>query len=172
MRLLTALTSCLSLAAAASLGKRAVTPGSLQQVTSFGTAPTKAGFYIYVPQKLAASPGIVTAIHYCTGTAQAYFSGSPYKTLADQYGFIAIYPSSPNSGTCWDVSSKKSLTHDGGGDSQTIAQMVRWTIDQYKVDKTKVFVTGSSSGAMMTVLFLLLSFIFASRRVNTTQIKP
>jgi acetylxylan esterase len=156
MRLLTLLTSYLSVAAAATLGKRAPTPGSLSQVTNFGTAPTKAGFYIYVPKKLAASPGIIVAIHYCTGTAQAYFNGSPYKTLSEQYGFIVIYPSSPHSGTCWDVSSKQTLTHEGGGDSNTIANMVKWTLSEYKADAKKVFVTGSSSGAMMTVSQSLL----------------
>lgn len=151
MRLLSAVTALLSAVSAASISKRAVTPGTLSQVTSFGTAPTNAGFYIYVPKKLAATPGIVVAIHYCTGSAQAYYNGSPYKTLSEQYGFIVIYPSSPHSGTCWDVSSKATLTHEGGGDSNTIAQMVRWTITQYKADTSKVFVTGSSSGAMMTV---------------------
>lgn len=151
MRLLSALTALLSTASAASLGRRAVTPGTLSQVTSFGKAATNAGFYIYVPKKLATTPGIVVAIHYCTGSAQAYYNGSPYKTLSEQYGFIVIYPSSPHSGTCWDVSSKATLTHEGGGDSMTIAQMVKWTISEYKADATKVFVTGSSSGAMMTV---------------------
>jgi acetylxylan esterase len=151
MRLLTLIASYLSVAAAATLGKRAPTPGSLQQVTNFGNAPTKAGFYIYVPKKLAASPGIIVAIHFCTGSAQAYYTGSPYKTLSEQYGFIVIYPSSPHSGTCWDVSSKQTLTHEGGGDSNTIANMVKWTLKEYKADAQKVFVTGSSSGAMMTV---------------------
>ncbi|OAL50274.1 alpha/beta-hydrolase [Pyrenochaeta sp. DS3sAY3a] len=150
MRLLSVFTSYLSVAAAATLGKRAPTPGSLSQVTSFGNAPTKAAFYIYVPKKLAASPGIIVAVHYCTGTAQAYFSGSPYKGLSDQYGFIVIYPSSPHSGTCWDVSSKQTLSHEGGGDSNTIANMVKWTINEYKADASKVFVTGTSSGGMMT----------------------
>jgi acetylxylan esterase len=151
MRLLTLLASYLSVATAATLGARAVTPGALTQVTSFGTAPTKAGFFIYVPKKLAASPGIIVAVHFCTGTAQAYYNGSPYATLSEQYGFIVIYPSSPHSGTCWDVSSKQTLTHEGGGDSNTIANMVKWTLKEYKADASKVFVTGSSSGAMMTV---------------------
>lgn len=151
MRFLSLIASVFSVAAAATLGKRAVTPGTLSQVTSFGTQPTKAGFYIYVPKKLAASPGVIVAIHFCTGSAQAYYNGSPYKTLSEQYGFIVIYPSSPHSGTCWDVSSKATLSHNGGGDSNTIANMVTWTISNYKADASKVFVTGSSSGAMMTV---------------------
>lgn len=127
-----------------------VTRGSLQQVTNFGSNPTNVGFYIYVPNKVVANPGIILAIHYCSGTAQAYYSGSPYATLAEQYGFIVIYPSSPYSGTCWDVSSTSALTHNGGGDSNSIANMVTWTISTYNADTSKVFVTGTSSGAMMT----------------------
>ncbi|RAH67623.1 alpha/beta hydrolase family esterase, partial [Aspergillus aculeatinus CBS 121060] len=124
--------------------------GSLQQVTSFGSNPTNVGMYIYVPTNLATKPGIIVAIHYCTGTASAYYSGSPYATLAEQYGFIVIYPQSPYSGTCWDVSSPATLTHNGGGNSNSIANMVTWTIATYNADTSKVFVTGTSSGAMMT----------------------
>ncbi|EAL85420.1 hypothetical protein KXX16_005429 [Aspergillus fumigatus] len=127
-----------------------VTSGSLQQVTNFGSNPSGTLMYIYVPNNLATKPGIVVAIHYCTGTAQAYYTGSPYAQLAEKYGFIVIYPQSPYSGTCWDVSSQSALTHNGGGDSNSIANMVTWTISQYNADTSKVFVTGSSSGAMMT----------------------
>lgn len=95
---------------------------------------------------------MITKGYLGTGTAQAYYTGSPYAQLAEKYGFIVIYPESPYSGTCWDVSSQSALTHNGGGDSNSIANMVTWTISQYKADTSKVFVTGSSSGAMMTVI--------------------
>ncbi|KAI1077998.1 carbohydrate esterase family 1 protein [Whalleya microplaca] len=123
---------------------------SLEQVTGFGDNPSNTKMYIYVPDTLAESPPIIVAIHYCTGTAQAYYTGSPYAQLADTNGFIVIYPESPYSGTCWDVSSKSALTHNGTGDSNSIANMVYYTLDKYGGDATKVFVTGSSSGAMMT----------------------
>lgn len=126
---------------------------SLQQVTDFGTNPTDTLMYIYVPANLTAKPAIVVAIHYCGGTAEAYFTGTEYAELADQNGFIVIYPQSPYSGTCWDVSSTAALTHDGGGDSNAIANMVTYTLGKYNGDASKVFVTGTSSGAMMTVSF-------------------
>ncbi|CAA9960096.1 hypothetical protein P3342_005510 [Pyrenophora teres f. teres] len=147
MRLLTLVTSFLSVASAATLGKRAVTPGTLSQVTDFD-APTKALFSIYVPKAVTAAPGVIVGVHYCGGTGLAYYNQTPYRTLAEQYGFIVIYPTAPQS--CWDVSSKQTLTHEGGGDSTTIANMVKWTIKNYKADTSKIFVTGSSSGAMMT----------------------
>ncbi|KAJ7671120.1 carbohydrate esterase family 1 protein, partial [Mycena rosella] len=123
---------------------------TLQQVTNFGSNPTNVGMYVYKPTTVKASPAVIVAIHFCTGTAQAYFSGSPYAQLADTYGFIVIYPSSPHSGTCWDVSSKATLTHNGGGDSNGIANMVAYAISTYGADPSRIFVTGSSSGAMMT----------------------
>jgi len=123
---------------------------SLQNVGNYGANPTNTQMWIYVPDKLAPNPAIIVAVHYCTGTAQAYYSGTPYARLADQKGFIVIYPSSPYQGTCWDVSSKSALTHNGGGDSNSIANMVTYTIQKYNADANRVFVTGSSSGAMMT----------------------
>lgn len=123
----------------------------LTQVTDFASSnPTGTEMYIYVPSNVAASPPIIVAIHYCSGTAQAYYTGSPYAQLADQYGFIVIYPQSPYSGTCWDVASQAALSHGGGGDSEAIANMVTYTLDKYSGDASQVFVTGSSSGAMMT----------------------
>jgi len=134
------------LVAGAPLARRA----ALNQVTDFGDNPSNTKMYVYVPSILAAKPPVIVAIHYCTGTAQAYYTGSPYAQLADQYGFIVIYPESPYEGTCWDVSSQAALTHNGGGDSNSIANMVTYTLDKYSGDASKVFVTGSSSGAMMT----------------------
>lgn len=125
--------------------------------------------YIYVPDKLAAKPPVIVAIHYCSGTAQAYYTGSPYAKLADQHGFIVIYPESPYQGTCWDVSSKATLTHGGGGNSNSIANMVTYTLNKYKGDSSKVFVTGSSSGAMMTVSALDPTWGNCSHVLTTSQ---
>src|ERR1700712_2179528 len=77
-------------------------PGTLQQVTNFGPNPTKASLWVYVPKALSPKPALIVAIHYCTGTAQNYFKNTKYGTLAEKYGYIVVYPSSPNSGTCWD----------------------------------------------------------------------
>ncbi|KAI1503716.1 Alpha/Beta hydrolase protein [Biscogniauxia marginata] len=119
---------------------------SLQKVsTDFGPNPRNVGFYIYVPDELVSNPPILVNPHWCHGDAQASYAGSQYATLADRYGFIVIYPDSPNTADkCWDVSSNDTLTHNAGGDSLGIASMVRWTLDQYHGDPARVFVTGVS----------------------------
>ena len=87
------------------------------------------------------------------GSGPSYFRQNKFGTLADQKGYIVIYPSGSNmtDGKCWDVGTKASLTNGGGGDTLSIVSMVKYTLEKYKGDPKKVFVTGSSSGAMMTM---------------------
>jgi len=128
---------------------------SLQQVSS-GWAigvPSYVTMYIYVPDKLASPPPIVVASHYCGGNATAMFSNaSSIVSVANQRGFIMIFPQTTNN--CWDVGSTQSLTHDGGGDTQAIAEMVKYTITKYSADAGRVYAMGTSSGAMMTEALL------------------
>src|SRR5689334_431024 len=95
---------------------------TLTQVTNFGTNPTNLQMYIYVPNQLAAHPGVLVAVHYCTGSGPAFYSGSGHEfaTLADQYGYIVIYPSATRSGQCFDVSSPSALTHNGNRDRKSV----------------------------------------------------
>jgi acetylxylan esterase len=66
---------------------------SLQRVMNFGNNPTGAEMHIYVPDNRASNPPILVASHYCGGTAQAYYSGTQFARLADQYGF-STFPQS------------------------------------------------------------------------------
>lgn len=123
---------------------------ALQQVTNFGSNPTNTQMFVYKPSKLASPPPLIVAIHWCHGTAQDSFNGNQYATLADTYGYIVVYPNAPSSDGCWDVHTPATLTHNAGGDSLGIASMIRYAIANYGVDAQRVFVTGTSSGAMMT----------------------
>jgi len=117
--------------------------------------PSDVTMSIYVPDKLTAKPPLVTVVHYCGGSASAVFGqAGDIKAAADKYGFIMIVPAQTHSGGCWDVSSKKSQTHDGGGDTHAIAQMVRYSITKYNANADRVYSTGDSSGAMMTELLM------------------
>jgi poly(hydroxyalkanoate) depolymerase family esterase len=89
-------------------------------------------------------------MHPCGGTGQQWFSGTRLPSYADSNGFILIYPSTPNMSNCWDVHNAASLTHNAGGDAAGIIAMVNYTLQRYNGDASKVFVMGSSSGAMMT----------------------
>ncbi|KAM7213899.1 Alpha/Beta hydrolase fold [Rhypophila decipiens] len=140
------ITNIFGLAASATLAVGA----SLQQVSNFGNNPSKIQMYIYVPDKLAANPAIIVALHPCGGTASGWYSGTKLPSYANTGGFILIYPGTPNMSNCWDVQNPASLTHGAGGDALGIISMVNYTVDKYKADRSKIFVMGSSSGGMMT----------------------
>jgi poly(hydroxyalkanoate) depolymerase family esterase len=128
---------------------------SLQKVNDWGASgvPSTASMYIYVPDKLATKPPILVLAHYCGGTASAVFGQAQgIVKAADQYGFIMVVPQTSNN--CWDVGSTKSLTHDGGGDTQAVAQMVKYALTKYSANADRVYITGDSSGGMMTEAML------------------
>ncbi len=141
----------------ASLFLLAPTPAaaaSLTEVTGFGTNPSNLRMYEYVPNNVAARPAVLVAVHYCTGSGPAFYSGTEFASLADRYGFIVIYPSATRSGACFDVSSPQALRHDGGSDPVGIVSMVRYAQQRHNADPNRVYVTGASSGAMMTNVLL------------------
>src|SRR5262245_2639297 len=127
---------------------------SLVEVTNFGTNPTGLRMHLYVPDRVQARPPILVAVHYCTGSGPAFFSGTEFARLADQYGFIVIYPSATRSGSCFDVSTQGALTHNGNSDPVGIVSMVRYVLANRNADPNRVYVTGASSGAMMTNVLL------------------
>jgi poly(hydroxyalkanoate) depolymerase family esterase len=131
---------------------------SLQQVSNWGVTglPSDVTMFVYVPDRVATNPPILTLIHYCGGTASAVFGqaqGGGVVSAADQYGFIMVVPSS---GRCWDVESDKAWTRNGGGDSHAIKQMVTYAVGKYSANADRIYSTGDSSGAMMTELLLAL----------------
>lgn len=120
--------------------------GALVKVPDFGSPVkgSKLEMFIYVPAKLAANPPIVMDLHGCMGSAaQSQFASRAYFTAADQKGFIMVVPQTTADRNCWDVGTPKSLKHDGGGDSHELATMLKYTLQKYKGDKNRVFVTGT-----------------------------
>ncbi|KAF7556044.1 hypothetical protein G7Z17_g1727 [Cylindrodendrum hubeiense] len=151
MKVLTLLSFWALTLMSAVLGAEVVARSTFAEVTSYGSNPTGTRMFLYVPQTLASNPAIVVGIHWCSGSASAYYQGTQWARYAETYGFIVIYPQTPyTSDNCWDVSSKMTLTHGGGGASNSIANMVEFIVDEYSADSSKVYVTGISSGAMMT----------------------
>src|SRR6516225_7533681 len=127
---------------------------SLVQVTNFGNNPSSLQMYVYVPNSVTANPPILVALHQCTGSGPGFYSGTEFASLADQYGFIVIYPSVTRSGSCWDVSSSQALTRNGGSDPVGIMSMITYAEQHYGGNPNRVYVTGASSGAMMTNVML------------------
>ncbi|MGW7268480.1 extracellular catalytic domain type 1 short-chain-length polyhydroxyalkanoate depolymerase [Streptomyces sp. NPDC054842] len=126
----------------------------LTEVTSFGANPSGLRMHLYVPDSVRARPAVLVAVHYCTGSGPAFHAGTEFASLADRYGFVVVYPSATRSGNCFDVSSPQALRRDGGSDPVGIRSMVGYVEQHLNADPERVYVTGASSGAMMTNVLL------------------
>src|SRR5579872_1545294 len=118
--------------------------------------PRYVSMYEYVPAKLAAHPPVLVVSHWYGATAAAMFGvaqGGGLVAAADQYGFLMIFPQR-DVGGCWDIGSTPSLTHDGGGETQAIAEMVKYEVAHRGANANRVYATGQSCGAMFTEALL------------------
>jgi acetylxylan esterase len=148
--------------ASLSLGLLVAAPARAQSLTKVDratwtggvTLPSYVELHIYVPTKLAAKPPIVVSAHACGSSANGQFSNiTKTKAAADANGFILILPDNPGQ-NCWDVGNPTSLKHDGGGDTQAVATMVKYALTKYSGDPSRVYIFGGSSGGMMTQAML------------------
>jgi poly(hydroxyalkanoate) depolymerase family esterase len=154
VKALAGVVALLAAAVAVVLGAPTASAASLVQVTNFGFNPTSLGMYEYVPTTVSAHPAILVAVHQCTGSGPGFFGSTQFASLADQFGFIVIYPSSTRAGSCFDVSTPQALTHNGSSDPAGIVSMVNYVETHNNGDSTRVYVTGASSGGMMTNVLL------------------
>jgi poly(hydroxyalkanoate) depolymerase family esterase len=136
---------------------RPAAAASLTQVTNFGDNPGNLGMYVYVPNSVPAHPAVVVAMHQCGSSGPAFYQSTEFASLADQYGFVVIYPSASNKKlNCFDNWSDASKVRGGATDPTSIMSMVTYAEQHYNGDPDRVYATGSSSGAMMTNAMLAL----------------
>lgn len=122
----------------------------------------------HVPAKLERAPALVVALHGCNQNAAGYARGTGWSALADELGFIVLYPEQQNSNNGQSCFSwfQPGDTMRGAGEAQSIHSMVEQTIDDYAVDRQRVFVTGlSAGGAMASVMLATYPETFAGGAV-------
>lgn len=117
--------------------------------------PSYIEMFIALPDTMPEKPPILVNIHSCGNSAGGQWSYDGFAALReaiDSVGYIMILPQ--QSRNCWNVGAPESLTHDGGGDTGAIVQMVRYALEKYNGDPTRVYVMGGSGGGMTTQALL------------------
>jgi poly(hydroxyalkanoate) depolymerase family esterase len=132
--------------------------GTFQQFTYNGSAGSRP-YYVYTPANY--QPGtavpLIVLLHGCTQNPTNFADGTQMNTLADQQQFIVVYPqqtSSYNSLSCWNWFQTAHQSR-GSGEPAIIAgitQTVKQATSQWTIDPNRVYVTGLSAGAAMSVI--------------------
>ena len=108
-------------------------------------------YLIYIPSSYdpnSATP-ILFAFHGVSGYSQYFINTADFRSLADQFNFIAVYPQGLvcGGGTTWN-------TNPPGGDNKcsqddigVFPALLNEISGNYNIDASKVFLTGYSNGA-------------------------
>jgi poly(hydroxyalkanoate) depolymerase family esterase len=133
-------------------------------------APHRA-YRLYLPAGYdpAAPMPLVVMVHGCKQDGETFAAGTRMNALADRERFMVLYPEQrtiANPDRCWnwfDVSS-----HRGGGEAAIIAGMVRALRASYRIDASRVYIAGLSSGAAMaSILASCHAELFAACAIHS-----
>ena len=78
--------------------------------------------------------------------ASAYYG---WKELSEKEGFVAVFPTALGSPTSWEGAWKGKKTND----SVFLSDLIDLMLEELKIDKNRVFMTGHSSGGFMSFSF-------------------
>jgi len=111
-------------------------------------------YKLYVPTQIAAAPLLLVMLHGCTQSADDFAAGTRMNQLADEHGFLVVYPEQPSSANpskCWNWFKAADQVRDCGEPS-LIVGIARVVAARYSVDPRRIFVAGMSAGAAMAVI--------------------
>ena len=129
-------------------------PGSFD-THEFTAEAGSRSYKVYVPAGKPVSPrAMVLMLHGCTQSADDFATGTQMNRLADEHGFLVVYPEQAahaNASKCWNWF-KPQDQRRGAGEPALIAGIVREVAREQGADSRRIFVAGLSAGAAMAVV--------------------
>lgn len=131
------------------------TPAAEELINHHGHLTQRGDVYaygVYVPARRRAGRALplVVVLHGCGMTPAEMAAASGYSRLAQQDGFIVLYPdvdaTDTSVGRCWRAIWDPSAERRGQGDAGAIATMTRRVISRWDGDLTRVYAIGISAG--------------------------
>jgi poly(hydroxyalkanoate) depolymerase family esterase len=112
-------------------------------------------YRVHVPHGVPDAPrAMVVMLHGCTQSADDFAAGTRMNRLADEHGFLVVYPEQAapaNASRCWNWFQPQDQVRDAGEPS-LIAGIVREVAQRHGADPRRIFIAGLSAGAAMAVV--------------------
>lgn len=112
-------------------------------------------YKLYVPASKPQGPcALVVMLHGCTQSAADFAAGTRMNRLADEHGFLVVYPEQAahaNASKCWNWFKPQDQLR-GAGEPSLIAGIVLDVARRQGADPRRIFVAGLSAGAAMAVV--------------------
>jgi poly(hydroxyalkanoate) depolymerase family esterase len=146
-------------------------PGTLT-TSSYSNGSGTLAYQLYVPStyKTGAHTPLVVALHGCTQTADTFRQLTRWDQLAQQKGFIVVFPqqsSSQNYLSCWNFFQSADMSR-GAGEPAMIAGLTQSVQQRYGVDQARTYVAGlSAGGAMSSVMAATYPDVYAAAGIGS-----
>lgn len=112
-------------------------------------------FRTYTPASATdGATGVIVMLHGCTQTPEDFAAGTGMNTLAEQHGFIVVYPAQSrghNAQSCWNWFSRGDQRR-GKGEPAILAGLTTHICTKHGIGRDQTFVAGLSAGAAMAVI--------------------
>lgn len=130
---------------------------SLSALQFEGENPGNLDAFIYVPDSVRDNIPLVVALHGCSQKAASLAEVTGWNVIAKKYGFAVLYPQQRlinNPSGCFNWFNRWHA-HKDRGEAASIKNLIDFTIRNYPVDTTRIFVYGVSAGAAMGVCLMV-----------------
>lgn len=111
-------------------------------------------YKLYVPAATSGPTRLLVMLHGCTQDPDDLARGTRMNQVAEEKGFIVLYPEQPataNPLKCWNWYAAAHQKR-GAGEPALLAAMIRKVVAEKKVDPAKVYAAGISAGGAMTAI--------------------
>ena len=129
-------------------------PGSFE-AHEFSNQAGSRTYKVYVPARESDAPrAMVVMLHGCTQSADDFAAGTQMNRLADEHGFLVVYPeqaAQANASKCCNWF-KPQDQRRGAGEPSLIAGIVGEVARRHGADPRRIYVAGLSAGAAMAVV--------------------
>ncbi|MEO9777943.1 MAG: PHB depolymerase family esterase [Sedimentitalea sp.] len=131
------------------------------------TCPAGSRMYrTYVPASARdGATGVIMMLHGCTQSPEDFAAGTGMNELAEQHGFVVIYPAQSrgdNAQSCWNWFSRGDQRR-GRGEPAILAGLATQMATEHGINRDRTFVAGlSAGGAMAAILGEAYPDVFAA----------
>jgi feruloyl esterase len=130
----------------------------LKRIKHFGRNKGHLKMYVHTPPNIDKTKPVplVVMLHGCLQCAGSAASQTGWNKLADKYGFYVLYPQQRminNPEKCFKWYRRRHINKNCG-ENASILKMIEYMRSSYAIDNTKVYITGLSAGAAMSVVMM------------------